>query len=271
MNYPNTRKLFSWLAPFTVENVDWALKYLESKHYPRSIIGTDSEQLERIAGLINGLHRTEVRILLMSKMRQAWNQKKYREKSRHKAYNFIMDRDVEKKLKHISEQQEQNIKLTLEEIINKTYVGTDTYKDRINEVHAKEVKKLEDEIKRLKNKLGKRNKQINKLQEEVNTERANYRTLNNWYRDEKDTVFEYKNNIIKYLRVREQKANKATNDALLNKLATLKNESSKLSAQPNFITPDQVDKELLSSLFATLAEADDLQVVENSEHSQQNE
>ena len=114
------RKPFDWIKLNNRKQCEWAAKYLQKhgREYPVSSRELREQDIDHMNYAFRG-ELSAAETLLLSKMKNAWTQKKSRDQNNgRKPYSFVMNTGIEKMLKNIA--NGNNINQTLELLIEDT-------------------------------------------------------------------------------------------------------------------------------------------------------
>lgn len=116
----------SWLEDNNVSQWQWAYSYLQNvKTRPLPLAWTshkDSEKRDIVIATIDLSNNLDRKALLIDKMKKAWSQKKFREKSNgKKPYSISMTQNTKQKLNALAEENELKINEMVEQLIQNEY------------------------------------------------------------------------------------------------------------------------------------------------------
>lgn len=133
--------LLSWIDPYSQEQISWIASYISKKNLSAALFGDSfhASPFNIINFLYNNQHDARYRELT-KEMRNAWNQKKYRERN-GKQVSFQLPNNVAKSLEKIAKRNNQSKTQALCDIIN----NTEKQRQHENKKHTKRIKKLQDE------------------------------------------------------------------------------------------------------------------------------
>jgi hypothetical protein len=140
----STRKSwYDWISEKNTKQIGWAAHYLRAKGATFSL---DAKPMyEQIIALGCEMPDTSDTREKVRHMRNAWNQKKFRDQSNgKKSFSFMLPITTKKKLDDLAKQQPDRVSTTemLERVI---FRDTD-----LQEIHKLELKKLKEELQKLK-------------------------------------------------------------------------------------------------------------------------
>lgn len=120
----NNQKRHKWIDPKNTTQIDWLWDYLNKKINLISPppITDEKDKYTVLVGYFDLNYNNFEFIYHIDKSKQAWSQKKHRDKREgKKAYNFVLSDESKTKLNAIAAHKDQKINETLEKLINKVH------------------------------------------------------------------------------------------------------------------------------------------------------
>lgn len=160
----NEEPLLSWIDPQSHEQISWIHSYIHKKNMPTGTTG--NEDPDRIIYFLKNNIRDATWRELIRGMRNAWNQKRYRERS-GKQVSFQLPNAIINHLDSIAKDRNQSRTQTLRQLIN----NAAKQKKIESKKQAKRIERLENNLKKLQKEKqdaeNVRNKIIKKLSESL--------------------------------------------------------------------------------------------------------
>jgi len=133
--------LLFWIDPYSQEQISWIASYISKKNLSAALFGDSfhASPFNIINFLYNNQHDARYRELT-KEMRNAWNQKKYRERN-GKQVSFQLPNNVAKSLEKIAKRNNQSKTQALCDIIK----NTEKQRQHENKKHKEQIEKLQNE------------------------------------------------------------------------------------------------------------------------------